>query len=195
MKKYNMIENRKDLTREEVQEGMDFNKILLNSNTNKKNYWKPAIILFSIITVTLIGLLGFFNIDSIENNSEIKTEPVILIPTHTEPVAAETYSLFFGNKLAIGELSLSKEEISNIKSLDLKSSIANSKCKLISFTFTTLTKNGISQINVNGGLFNAEVKDLLKSLKTGQTLYFENIIVQDQNGINNSVQPITVSIK
>jgi hypothetical protein len=48
---------------------------------------------------------------------------------------------------------------------------------------------------VNGGLFNAEVKDLLKSLKTGQTLYFENIIVQDQNGINNSVQPITVSIK
>ena len=82
-----------------------------------------------------------------------------------------------------------------LKSLDLKSSIANSKYKLISFTFTTLTKNGISQINVNGGLFNAEVKDLLKSLKTGQTLYFENIIVQDQNGINNSVQPITVSIK
>lgn len=190
-----MIENRKDLTREEVQEGMDFNKILLNSNTNKKNYWKPAIILFSIITVTLIGLLGFFNTDSIENNTEIKTEPVILIPIHTEPVAADTYSLFFGNKLAMGELSLSKEEISNIKSLDLKSSIANSKYKLISFTFTTLTKNGISQINVNGGLFNAEVKDLLKSLKTGQTLYFENIIVQDQNGINNSVQPITVSIK
>ena len=195
MKKYNMIENRKDLTREEVQEGMDFNKILLNSNTNKKNYWKPAIILFSIITVTLIGLLGFFNTDSIENNTEIKTEPVILTPTHTEPITAETYSLFFGNKLAIGELSLTKEELSIIKSLDLKSSIANSNYKLISFTFTTLTKNGISQINVNGGLFNAEVKDLLKSLKTGQTLYFENIIVQDQNGINNSLQPITVSIK
>ena len=190
-----MIENRKDLTREEVEEGMDFNKILLNSNTNKKNYWKPAIILFSIITVTLIGLLGFFNTDSIENNTEIKTEPVILTPTHTEPITAETYSLFFGNKLAIGELSLTKEELSIIKSLDLKSSIANSNYKLISFTFTTLTKNGISQINVNGGLFNAEVKALLKSLKTGQTLYFENIIVQDQNGINNSLQPITVSIK
>ena len=195
MKKYNMIENRKDLTREDVEEGMDFNKILLNSNTNKKNYWKPAIILFSIITVTLIGLLGFFNTDSIKNNTEIKTEPVILTPTHTKPIAAETYSLFFGNKLAIGELSLTKEELSIIKSLDLKSSIANSNYKLISFTFTTLTKNGISQINVNGGLFNAEVKALLKSLKTGQTLYFENIIVQDQNGINNSLRPITVSIK
>ena len=65
MKKYNMIENRKDLSHEDVEKGMDFNKILLNSNTNKKNYWKPAIILFSIITVTLIGLLGFFNTDFI----------------------------------------------------------------------------------------------------------------------------------
>jgi hypothetical protein len=65
----------------------------------------------------------------------------------------------------------------------------------MSFTFTTLTKNGISQINAAGNLFNAEMTELLKSVKVGQTLYLENIILQDRDGKQNKLEPITISIK
>ena len=190
-----MIENRKNLTREEVEKGMDFNKIITNSNTIKSKFWKPAIILFCILAITIAGWLLFFNTNASESKTNIETidESDCVIPRTT--IATETYSLFFGNKLAFGQISLTKEELVVLKSLDLKSSIGTSNYKLKGFTFTTLTNNGISQINVSGGLFSPEIKAMLKTIKVGQTLYFENIVVEHQNGKKKSLEPITVLIK
>jgi hypothetical protein len=195
MKKYNMIENRKNLTREEVEKGMDFNKIIANSNTIKSKFWKPAIILFSILTITIAGWFLFFNTNAPESKTNTETIDESDCVTPNTTIATETYSLFFGNKLAFGQISLTKEELGILKSLDLKSSIGTSNYKLKGFTFTTLTNNGISQINVSGGLFSPEIKAMLKTIKVGQTLYFENIVVEHQNGEKKSLEPITVLIK
>ena len=195
MKKYNMIENRKDLSHEEVEQGMDFNKILESSNAIKKSRFKMGVIVSSILCVMIVGIMFFFigiyaEQEPIRN---IETEAISSAPN--EALAAETYSIFIGSKVAKGELAFTLEEIKKVKAIDLKSTSNPSNYKLISFTFTTLTKNGISQINVSGNKFNAEIIELLKSVKTGQNLYFENIIVQDQNASQIAVEPITISIK
>ena len=195
MKKYNMIENRKDLSHEEVEKGMDFNKILESSNAIKKSRFKMGVIVSSILCVMIVGIMFFFigiyaEQEPIRN---IETEAISSSPS--EALAAETYSIFIGSKVAKGELAFTLEEIKKVKAIDLKSSSSTSNYKLISFTFTTLTKNGISQINGAGNLFNAEMIELLKSVKVGQTLYLENIILQDQDGKQNKLEPITISIK
>jgi hypothetical protein len=195
MKKYNMIENRKDLSHEEVEKGMDFNKILESSNAIKKSRFKMGVIVSSILCVMIVGIMFFFigiyaEQEPIRN---IETEAIRSAPT--EALAAETYSIFIGSKVAKGELAFTLEEIKKVKAIDLKSTSNPSNYKLIGFTFTTLTKNGISQINAAGNLFNAEMIELLKSVKVGQTLYLENIILQDQDGKQNKLEPITISIK
>ena len=195
MKKYNMIENRKDLSHEDVEKGMDFNKILESSNAIKKSRFKMGVIVSSILCVMIVGIMFFFigiyaEQEPIRN---IETEAISSAPT--EALAAETYSIFIGSKVAKGELAFTLEEIKKVKAIDLKSTSNPSNYKLISFTFTTLTKNGISQINAAGNLFNAEMIELLKSVKVGQTLYLENIILQDQDGKQNKLEPITISIK
>ena len=195
MKKYNMIENRKDLSHEEVEKGMDFNKILESSNAIKKSRFKMGVIVSSILCVMIVGIMFFFigiyaEQEPIRN---IETEAISSSPS--EALAAETYSIFIGSKVAKGELAFTLEEIKKVKAIDLKSTSNPSNYKLISFTFTTLTKNGISQINAAGNLFNAEMIELLKSVKVGQTLFLENIILQDQDGKQNKLEPITISIK
>ena len=193
MKKYNMIENRKDLSHEEVEKGMDFNKILESSNAIKKSRFKMGVIVSSILCVMIVGIMLFSIYAEQEPIRNIEIEAISSAPS--EALAAETYSLFIGSKVAKGELAFTLEEIKKVKAIDLKSTSNPSNYKLISFTFTTLTKNGISQINVSGNKFNAEIIELLKSVKTGQNLYFENIIVQDQNASQIAVEPITISIK
>ena len=190
-----MIENRKDLTHEEVEKGMDFNKILKNSNAIKKGRLKLTIMVSSIISITVTGIIVFFNTHSSKNVTPNHPETTPINIQQPQALATETYSLFIGNKVAKGELACTVEEIRKIKSIDLKSTSNQPTFKLISFTFTTLTKNGISQINVTGNLFNAEIIELLKTVKAGQTLYLENIIVQDQNASQTNLEPITVSIK
>jgi len=195
MKKYNMIENRKDLSHEEVEKGMDFNKILESSNAIKKSRFKMGVIVSSILCVMIVGIMFFLTGIYAEQLPirNIETEAVSSAPSAA--LAAETYSLFLGSKVAKGELAFTLEEIKKVKALDVKSSSNPSNYQLMSFTFTTLTKNGISQINAAGNLFNAEMIELLKSIKVGQTLYLENIILQDLDGKQNKLEPITISIK
>jgi len=195
MKKYNMIENRNDLSHEEVEKGMDFNKILESSNAIKKSRFKMGVIVSSILCVMIVGIMFFFiGIDAAQLPiRDIETEAVSSAPSAV--LAAETYSLFIGSKVAKGDVAFTLEEIKKVKAIDVKSSSSTSNYKLMSFTFTTLTKNGISQINAAGNLFNAEMTELLKSVKVGQTLYLENIILQDRDGKQNKLEPITISIK
>ena len=193
MKKYNMIENRKDLSHEDVEKGMDFNKILESSNAIKKSRFKMGVIVSSILCVMIVGIILFSIYAEQEPIRNIETEAISSAPS--EALAAETYSIFIGSKVAKGELAFTLEEIKKVKAIDLKSSSSTSNYKLISFTFTTLTKNGISQINAAGNLFNAEMIELLKSVKVGQTLFLENIILQDQDGKQNKLELITISIK
>ena len=195
MKKYNMIENRKDLSHEEVEKGMDFNKILESSNAIKKSRFKMGVIVSSILCVMIVGVVFFLNTIAPVEQMNHQKQNTAISSSPSEALAAETYSIFIGSKVAKGELAFTLEEIKKVKAIDLKSTSNPSNYKLISFTFTTLTKNGISQINVSGNKFNAEIIELLKSVKTGQNLYFENIIVQDQNASQIAVEPITISIK
>ena len=193
MKKYNMIENRNDLTQKEVEEGMDFNKILENNKSIKSKFLKPAIILISLISLVTLGVFILFNTNPKENkiNSISLSNPI----EKNESSSIETYSLYFGSKLAVGEVLMKKDELTVLKSIDVKGSQAISNFKLVGFTLTTLTKNGISQINVVGNIFNSELKELFKSMKLGQNLYFENIMIQDIAGNKTTLDPITVLIK
>jgi hypothetical protein len=193
MKKYNMIENRNDLTQKEVEEGMDFNKILENNKSIKSKFLKPAIILISLISLVTLGVFILFNTNPKENkiNSISLSNPI----EKNESSSIETYSLYFGSKLAVGEVLMKKDELTVLKSIDVKGSQATSNFKLVGFTLTTLTKNGISQINVVGNIFNSELKELFKSMKLGQNLYFENIMIQDIAGNKTTLDPITVLIK
>jgi len=193
MKKYNMIENRNDLTQKEVEEGMDFNKILENNKSIKSKFLKPAIILISLISLVALGIFILFNTNPKENkiNSISLSNPI----EKNESSSIETYSLYFGSKLAVGEVLMEKDELTVLKSIDVKGSQAISNFKLVGFTLTTLTKNGISQINIEGSTFSSEMKELFKSIKSGQNLYFENIMIQDRTGAKSTVNPITVLIK
>jgi hypothetical protein len=193
MKKYNMIEDRNDLTQKEVEEGMDFNKILENNKSIKSKFLKPAIILISLTALVTVCIFILINI----NPEEIKVNTNSLPQTieKNESSAIETYSLYFGSKLAVGEVLIKKDELTVLKSIDVKGSQAISNFKLVGFTLTTLTKNGISQINIEGNTFSSEMKELFKSIKSGQNLYFENIMIQDRTGAKSTVNPITVLIK
>ena len=188
-----MIENRNDLTQKEVEEGMDFNKILENNKSIKSKFLKPAIILISLISLVTLGVFILFNTNPKENkiNSISLSNPI----EKNESSSIETYSLYFGSKLAVGEVLMKKDELTVLKSIDVKGSQAISNFKLVGFTLTTLTKNGISQINIEGNTFSSEMKELFKSIKSGQNLYFENIMIQDRTGAKSTVNPITVLIK
>lgn len=188
-----MIENRNDLTQKEVEEGMDFNKILENNKSIKSKFLKPAIILISLISLVALGIFILFNTNPKENkiNSISLSNPI----EKNESSSIETYSLYFGSKLAVGEVLMEKDELTVLKSIDVKGSQAISNFKLVGFTLTTLTKNGISQINIEGSTFSSEMKELFKSIKSGQNLYFENIMIQDRTGAKSTVNPITVLIK
>ncbi len=188
-----MIENRSDLTQKEVEEGMDFNKILENNKSVKNMFLKPAIILISLISLVTLGIFILFNTNSkkIKVNSNSLPNPI----EKNESLVIETYSLYFGSKLAVGEVLMKKDEFTVLKSIDVKGSQATSNFKLVGFTLTTLTKTGISQINIEGNTFSSEMKELFKSIKSGQNLYFENIMIQDRTGTKSIVNPITVLIK
>lgn len=193
MKKYNMIEDRNDLTQKEVEEGMDFNKILENNKSIKSKFLKPAIILISLISLVTLGIFILFN----TNPKEIKVNTNSLPQTieKNESSSIETYSLYFGSKLAVGEVLMKKDELTVLKSIDVKGSQSISNFKLVGFTLTTLTKTGISQINIEGNTFSSEMIELFKSIKSGQNLHFENIMIQDRTGTKSIVNPITVLIK
>jgi hypothetical protein len=195
MKKYNMIENRKDLSHEDVEKGMDFNKILQSSNAIKKSRFKMGVIVSSILCVMIVGIFFFLNTIASVDQMNHQKQNTAVSSAPSEVLVAETYSLFIGSKVAKGDVAFTLEEIKKVKAIDVKSSSSTSNYKLMSFTFTTLTKNGISQINAAGNLFNAEMTELLKSVKVGQTLYLENIILQDRDGKQNKLEPITISIK
>ena len=193
MKKYNMIENRNDPTQKEVEEGMDFNKILENNKSVKSKFLKPIIILISLTSLVTLGVFILINVNT--NGNKVNSNYLPKTIEKNEPSSIETYSLYFGNKLAIGEVLMKKDELIILKSIDIKGSQASSNFKLIGFTLTTLTKTGISQINVVGNVFNSELKEMFKSMKSGQNLYFENIMIQDNVGNKTNVDPITVLIK
>ncbi len=197
MKKYNMIENRQELTPQEVEQGMDFKKVLSESSTSSKSNLK----LIAIISVVLflLGIALFFLIDfkSTKNSeSESKQQVPVQFDSLTEKsLSIETFTLFIGSHEAKGDLVISKSELLKVESLEIKSSASISSFKLVGFTFTTLTKNGISQINSTNDGFNKEIKDLINSMKAGQTIYIENIIVQDDQGKKQPMPTVSISIK
>ena len=197
MKKYNMIENRQELTPHEVEQGMDFKKVLSESSTSSKNNLK----LIAIISVVLflLGIALFFLIDfqSTKNSeSELKQQVPVQLDSLTEKsLSIETFTLFIGSHEAKGDLVISKSELLNVESLEIKSSASISSFKLVGFTFTTLTKNGISQINSTNDGFNKEIKDLINPMKAGQTIYIENIIIQDDQGKKQPMPTVSISIK
>lgn len=197
MKKYNMIEKRQELTPQEVEQGMDFNKVLNNSNLSSKNYWKPITIAVISVICLITGFWFFYSTPATKNAvpDEKHKEIIPLDTLLTKPISVESFSLYVGTQQAKGDLFFTKLELQEIEGIQLKSSVAIPSFKIMSFTFTTLTKNGISQINCNSELFNAEIKSLLSSVKPGQTVYFENIVIQDQQGKQQVVDPITVTIK
>lgn len=188
-----MIEDRNDLTQKEVEEGMDFNKILENNKSIRSKFLKPAKILISLISLVTLGIFILFN----TNPKEIKVNTNSLPQTieKNESSSIETYSLYFGSKLAVGEVLMKKDELTVLKSIDVKGSQSISNFKLVGFTLTTLTKTGISQINIEGNTFSSEMIELFKSIKSGQNLHFENIMIQDRTGTKSIVNPITVLIK
>lgn len=197
MKKYNMIENRQELTPQEVEQGMDFKKVLSESSTSSKSNLK----LIAIISVVLflLGIALFFLIDfkpTKNSESESKQQVSVQLDSLSEKsLSIETYSLFIGSHEAKGEIVIFKSELLKIESLEIKSSASISSFKLVGFTFTTLTKNGISQVNSTNDGFNREIKDLINSMKVGQTIYIENIIVQDEQGKKQSIPAVSISIK
>jgi flagellar basal body-associated protein FliL len=197
MKKYNMIENRPELSQKEVEEGMDFRKVLSESSTSSKSNLK----LIAIISVVLflLGIALFFLIDfqSTKNSeSESKQQvPVQFDSLKEKSLSIETFTLFIGSYEAKGDLVISKSELLKVESLEIKSSVSVSSFKLVGFTFTTLTKNGISQINSTNDGFNKEIKDLINSMKVGQIIYIENIIVQDELGKKQPMPTVSISIK
>ncbi len=197
MKKYNMIENRQELTPQEVEQGMDFKKVLSESSTSSKSNLK----LFASISVVLflLGIALFFLIDfqpSKNSESESNLNVPAQIDTITDKAPSiETYTLFIGSHEAKGDLVISKSELLKIESLEIKSSTSISSFKLVGFTFTTLTKNGISQINSTNDGFNKEIKDLINSMKVGQIIYIENIIVQDDQGKKQPMPTVSISVK
>ena len=197
MKKNNMIENCQELTPQEVEQGMDFKKVLSESSTSSKSNLK----LFASISVVLflLGIALFFLIDfqpSKNSESESNLNVPAQIDTITDKAPSiETYTLFIGSHEAKGDLVISKSELLKIESLEIKSSTSISSFKLVGFTFTTLTKNGISQINSTNDGFNKEIKDLINSMKVGQIIYIENIIVQDDQGKKQPMPTVSISVK
>lgn len=197
MKKYNMIENRQELTPQEVEQGMDFKKVLSESSTSSKSNLK----LFASISVVLflLGIALFFLID-FQPSKNSESESNLNVPTQIDTLSdkapsIDTYTLFIGSQEAKGDLVISKSELLKVESLEIKSSTSISSFKLVGFTFTTLTKKGISQINSTNDGFNKEIKDLINSMKVGQIIYIENIIVQDEQGKKQPMPTVSISIK
>ena len=196
MKKYNMIENRPELSQKEVEEGMDFQKVLNKSASVPKSYFKWIIIAAAVIALIVIAVLFITYNPSKKTEVESKVaESTNFENIQSKTTTVETFSVFIGSHLVKGELSLSKEEFLKLESLNIKSSQANSKFKLLSFTFTALTKNGISQINCNDAVFNSEIKAIQNKLSVGQTVYFENILILNGQGKQQLLESITVSVK
>ena len=199
MKKYNMIENRPELTPQEVEQGMDFKKVLSESSTSSKSNLKLiaiiSVVLF-LLSIALFFLIDFKPTKNSESESESKQQVPVQLDSLTEKsLSIETFTLFIGSHEAKGDLVISKSELLKVESLEIKSSASISSFKLVGFTFTTLTKNGISQINSTNDGFNKEIKDLINSMKAGQTIYIENIIVQDDQGKKQPMPTVSISIK
>ena len=192
-----MIENRQELTPQEVEQGMDFKKVLSESSTSSKSNLK----LFASISVVLflLGIALFFLIDfqpSKNSESESNLNVPAQIDTITDKAPSiETYTLFIGSHEAKGDLVISKSELLKIESLEIKSSTSISSFKLVGFTFKNIKKNGISQINSTNDGFNKEIKDLINSMKVGQIIYIENIIVQDDQGKKQPMPTVSISVK
>jgi len=195
MKKYNMIENRPELSEEDVQKGMDFNKVLTRANHLKFNFWKqvflPTIAVSSI--AGLVYVLVYYQTTQPKSNT-IKIMDTV--NTSSKSIdAIETYSLFIGNVPTQSEMLVSKEELLQHNGLNIKGSNLQKKYQVTGYTFTTLTSTGISQLNFTNGNYSDELKKLLQQLKSGQIVYFENIAGLDSNNKPIAFNPISITIK
>jgi 3-phosphoglycerate kinase len=146
-----------------------------------------------------LGIALFFLID-FQPSKNSESESNLNVPTQIDTLSdkapsIDTYTLFIGSQEAKGDLVISKSELLKEESLEIKSSTSISSFKLVGFTFTTLTKKGISQINSTNDGFNKEIKDLINSMKVGQIIYIENIIVQDEQGKKQPMPTVSISIK
>lgn len=195
MKKYNMIENRPELSDEEVQKGMDFNNVLSKANKLKFKFWKQVLLPTLAVTTITSLVYVFINYpgESPKSTSIKNTDTVNITSASIE--AAETYSVFIGTIVTQKEMLTSKEELLQNGGLSIRGSNLQKKYQITGYTFTTLTPTGISQVNVIGGAYNPELKKLLQQLKSGQTVYFENIAGLDPNNKSITFSPISITIK
>lgn len=190
-----MIENRPELSEEDVQKGMDFNEVLSKAGKFKFNFWKKVFLPTTIISSIsgLVFVLVNYQTTESKTDTQKRVDTVNTISKSIE--AAETYSLFIGNVATQPEMLLSKEELIQNKGLSIKGSNLQKNYLVSGYTFTTLTPTGISQVNVTNGSYNDELKKLLQQLKSGQIVYFENIIGVDPNNKSITFNPISITIK
>lgn len=67
---------------------------------------------------------------------------------------------------------------------------------VVSYTLATIVGGDYkSSSTIKGGSFNQEVKDMIKSAKKGQKLFFENIQAKGPDGAIRTLSPINIEIK
>jgi len=91
MKNYKIIEKRPVLTKEQIEEGMNFNRIKNNIHTPKKVFFKPLIVV-GFVGIIAIGSLIIINyIDNNSNTQKDQLIPIDSINAHVD--SGKKYSL------------------------------------------------------------------------------------------------------